>query len=65
MLELEDEKVHKLIIETMCETKELIVVGKHKHGNATELIIRFIIWNAISWPKKEQYGKLLEVDKYK
>ena len=35
MLELDDEKVHKRIIETMCETEELTVIGKHKHVAAT------------------------------
>ena len=65
MLELDDEKVHKRIIETMCETEALTVIGKHKHGDATERICRLILWNALSWPKKEHYGKLLDIDKYK
>jgi hypothetical protein len=65
MLELDDEKVHKRIIETMCETEELTVIGKHTYCEATERISRLILWNALGWPKKEQYGKLLDIDKYK
>lgn len=65
MLELDGEKVHKRIIEAMCETEELTVLGKHKYCDATEKISRLIIWNGLSWPKKEYYGKLLDVDKYK
>jgi hypothetical protein len=65
MMELDDEKVHKRIIETMCETEELTVIGKHKHCDATERISRLILWNALGWPKKEHYGKLLDIDKYK
>ena len=64
MLELDDEKVHKRIIETMCETEELTVIGKHKHCDATEKVSRLILWNALGWPKKEHYGKLLDIDKY-
>ncbi|MGZ0014630.1 ParB/RepB/Spo0J family partition protein [Yeosuana sp. AK3] len=65
MLELDDEKVHKRIIETMCETEELTVIGKHKHCDATERISRLILWNTLGWSKKEHYGKLLDIDRYK
>lgn len=64
MLELDNEKVHKRIIETMCDTKELTVIGKHKHCDATEKICRLIVWNVLVWPKKQHYGKLLDIDKY-
>ena len=64
MLELDNEKVHKRIIEAMCETEALTVIGKHKHGDATEQVCRLILWNALGWPKKEHYGKLLDIDKY-
>ena len=64
MLELDAEKVHKRIIEAMSETEELTVLGKTKHGNATELLNRLILWNALNWPKKQHFGKLLNIDKY-
>lgn len=64
MLELDDEKVHNRIIETMCETEELTVIGKHKHCDATEKVSRLILWNALGWPKKKHFGKLLDIDKY-
>lgn len=64
MLELDNEKVHKRIIETMCKTEELTLIGKHKHCDATEKICRLILWNALGWPKKEHYGELLHIDKY-
>ena len=38
--------------------------GKHKHDDATEKVCRLILWNALGWPKKEYYGKLLNIDKY-
>ena len=58
MLELDAEKVHKRIIETICETEELIVIGKHKYCDATKKVCRFILCNALGWPKKEHFGKL-------
>jgi ParB/RepB/Spo0J family partition protein len=64
MLELDDEKVHKRIVEAMSETEALTVVGKHKHCSATDQINRLVLWNALGWPKKEHYGKLLDIDKY-
>ncbi|PQV48804.1 ParB/RepB/Spo0J family partition protein [Jejuia pallidilutea] len=64
MLELDAEKVHKRIVEAMSETEELTVLGKHKHCKSTEVINRLIVWNALSWPKKEHYGKLLDIEKY-
>lgn len=64
MLELDAEKVHKRIIETMSETEELSVLGKHTYCDATEKVGRLILWNALGWPKKKHYGELLEIDKY-
>lgn len=64
MLELDAEKVHKRIIEAMSETEALTVLGKQKHGNPTELLNRLILWNALSWPKKEHFGKLLDIHKH-
>jgi len=65
MLELDDEKVHKRIVLAMSETEELTVLGKQKHCKSTEVINRLLLWNVLSWPKKEHYGKLLDIDKYK
>jgi hypothetical protein len=42
----------------------LTVIEKHKHCDATEKICRLIVWNALVWPKKQHYGKLLDIDKY-
>ncbi|MFL1010986.1 ParB/RepB/Spo0J family partition protein [Flavisericum labens] len=64
MLELDEEKVHKKIIEAMSGAEELTVLGKHKHCDATEVLNRLILWGALSWPKKQHYGKLLDIDKY-
>ncbi len=64
MLQLDTEKVHKRIIEAMSETEELTVLGKQKHGNPAEILNRLILWSALSWPKKEHFGKLLEIHKY-
>lgn len=64
MLELDNEKVHKRIVEAMSDTEALTVIGKHKHCEATEQINRLVLWNALGWPKKEHYGKLLDIDKY-
>jgi len=41
------------------------VVGQQKHSSATQLLNRLLIWNALSWPKKECYGKELKIDIYK
>ena len=64
MLELDAEKVDKRVIEAMGETAELNIIGKHKHCSASELLNRLILWNPLSWPKKKQQCKLLEIDKY-
>ncbi|WP_103864800.1 ParB/RepB/Spo0J family partition protein [Aquimarina sp. I32.4] len=63
-LELDQEKVHKRIIETMSTTEELSVVGKHKHCDATELVSRLILWNALGWSKKQHLNKPLQIEKY-
>ncbi|PIV94193.1 MAG: hypothetical protein COW44_05555 [Flavobacteriaceae bacterium CG17_big_fil_post_rev_8_21_14_2_50_33_15] len=65
MLELDGEKIHKRIMEFMRESEALTVVGQQKHSSATQLLNRLLIWNALSWPKKECYGKELKIDIYK
>ncbi|MBJ6369147.1 ParB/RepB/Spo0J family partition protein, partial [Snuella sedimenti] len=64
MLELDAEKVHKRIIEAMAETEELTAPGRHNYCKATELMGRLVLWNALGWPKKQHFGKLLEMNKY-
>ena len=64
MLELDAEKVHKRIIEAMGTTEEMTVIGKQKHSDATELLGRLVLWNALGWPKKQQFHKPLQMDKY-
>ena len=64
MLELDAKKVYKRIMDAMCETEVMIVIGKQKHGEDTELLGRLNLWNALTWAKKQHFHKLLHMGKY-
>jgi hypothetical protein len=48
----------------MGTSEEMNVVGKQKYGEATELLGRLVMWNALGWPKKQHLSKPLQMEKY-
>lgn len=64
MLELDAEKVHKRIIEVMGSSEEMNQIGNQRYGDATELLSRLVLWNALDWSKKQHFSKPLHMEKY-
>ena len=59
-LELDAEKVHKRIVGTMAESKELTEFGQLPPQPADELLLRLHLWNAAHWEVQQHLSKVFQ-----